>query len=248
VSAATPATERDQAEIESAIHEIFADRTPLAAEYAELLVTDGIERGMIGPREADRVWERHLINSAVIAPLIPVGAHVIDLGSGAGLPGIPLAIARPDLRVTLLEPMQRRVRFLHHCLASLDLPAVSVHHGRAEDGIAELADVVVVRAVASLDKTMRLSFGLLIDNGLLLALKGSAAAGELEQVRQEMTVDAVLLTLPAPGQSATVVQVRRPQGVARIVSPTPKPSRRKAAARGQARGQVSGRVTDRRPR
>jgi 16S rRNA (guanine527-N7)-methyltransferase len=210
VSTAPPTVERDRADIAAAIRSSFADRTPLAERYAELLVTDGITRGMIGPREADRVWERHLLNCAAVAPLLPHGARVIDLGSGAGLPGIPLAIARPDLAMILLEPLQRRISFLRDCLGVLDLPGVTVVHGRAEDGVPAPVDIVVVRAVGSLDKTMRLAFPLLIDNGVLLALKGAAAAGELEQVRQQQTVDAELLTLPAPGQPATVIRVVRP--------------------------------------
>jgi 16S rRNA (guanine527-N7)-methyltransferase len=210
VTTATPTAERDQAEISSAIRDAFGERTPLAASYADLLGTAGIERGLLGPREADRVWQRHILNSVVLAPLIPHGARIIDLGSGAGLPGIPLAIARPDLTVVLLEPMQRRVNFLHDCLDVLKLPGVTVVRGRAEDGVAELADVVVVRAVASLEKLMRLSFELLIDNGALLALKGEGAAGELEQVKRQTTVEAELLTLAAPGQPATVIRVTRP--------------------------------------
>lgn len=209
MSTATPTTELDQAEIRSAIDTIFGERSALAIRYAELLCTDGIDRGLIGPREADRIWQRHILNSAVLAPLIPVGARVVDLGSGAGLPGIPLAIARPDLTMVLLEPMQRRVRFLHDCLAALQLPDVLVHQGRAEDGLDPLADTVVARAIAPLDKLVRLSVELLVDNGALLALKGAAAAGELELMRRETTVDAELMTLPAPGQPATVVRVIR---------------------------------------
>jgi 16S rRNA (guanine527-N7)-methyltransferase len=210
VSTTTSTTEFDQAEIRSAIGETFGEHTPLAIRYAELLRTDGIEWGLLGPREAERIWQRHILNSAVLSSLIPAGARVVDLGSGAGLPGIPLAIARPDLGVVLLEPMQRRVRFLRHCLDALDLPAVQVHQGRAEDGLAPLADYVVARAIASLDKLMRLSFELLVDNGVLLALKGATARAELERVSREAPVDAELVSLPAPGQPATVIRVTRP--------------------------------------
>jgi 16S rRNA (guanine527-N7)-methyltransferase len=210
VTASPPLHERGRADIESAIGRIFGERDALATQYATLLVTDGIARGVIGPREADRVWERHILNSAVLGTLIAPDTRVIDLGSGAGLPGIPLAIARPDLQVVLLEPMQRRVRFLQDCLEVLDLCNVEVHHGRAEDGIQPAAGAVVVRAVASLDRLIRLSFDMLIENGVLLALKGTSAMGELEQVRQTMTLEAELLTLEAPGQPATVVRVVRP--------------------------------------
>jgi 16S rRNA (guanine527-N7)-methyltransferase len=135
---------------------------------------------------------------------------VVDLGSGAGLPGIPLAIARPDLRVVLLEPMQRRVRFLQHCLETLGLAGVTVHHGRAEAGLPELADVVVARAVTGLDGLMGLAFGLLIDNGTLLALKGREARREIDEVTTTTSAQIDLLTLAAPGEPATVIRVARP--------------------------------------
>jgi 16S rRNA (guanine527-N7)-methyltransferase len=214
VSAAALSSERDRADISTAIGELFGARAGLAAAYADLLCTDGIERGLLGPREAERIWERHLLNSAILASVIPPGVRVIDLGSGAGLPGIPLAIARPDLEVVLLEPMLRRVVFLQDCLAALGLPGVAIHHGRAEAGVSPRADVVVTRAVASLEKLMRLSAGLLVDNGSLLALKGQGAAGELEQVRQTIAVDAELLTLAAPGRAATVIHVVAPWATA----------------------------------
>jgi 16S rRNA (guanine527-N7)-methyltransferase len=213
VSTTLPTTERDLTEIRAGIDQAFGERVGLADRYAELLCTQGIERGMIGPREADRVWERHLLNSTSLASLIPLNARVIDLGSGAGLPGIPLAISRPDLTVVLLEPMQRRVSFLNDCLELLQLPGVSVHHGRAEDGIPTLADVVVVRAVAPLAKLLELSLGLLVPGGTLLALKGQRAADELGLARRQATVDAEILTIPAPGQPARVIRATRPAPV-----------------------------------
>jgi 16S rRNA (guanine527-N7)-methyltransferase len=196
----------------AATRAIFGDRYDVAAAYADLLTTTGIERGLIGPREAERIWSRHLINSAAVAPLIPQRARVVDLGSGAGLPGIPLAIARPDLTVVLLEPMKRRATFLRECLATLPLPGVTVEEGRAEAGVAPLAEVVVARAVASLATLVRLSFPLLVDSGLLLALKGRRASGELKDMRRTMTVDAEVLELPAPGEPVTVVRVVRSVG------------------------------------
>jgi len=200
-------TDQESATVAEAI---FGSRYGVAAAYADLLTTAGIERGLLGPREAERIWQRHLINSAAIAPLVPQGARVVDLGSGAGLPGIPLAIARPDLVIVLLEPMRRRATFLRECLAVLPLPGVSVEEGRAEAGITPLADVVVARAVASLGALVRLSFPLLVDSGLLLALKGRRASGELEDMRRTMTVDAEVLELPAPGAPVTVVRAVRP--------------------------------------
>jgi 16S rRNA (guanine527-N7)-methyltransferase len=213
VSATTPSSEGDEgnaADIASAISEIFGERAPLAVRYSELLVSDGIERGLLGPREADRVWQRHILNCAVVAPLIPAGSRVVDVGSGAGLPGIPLAIARPDLDLVLLEPMQRRVRFLRDVMAVLALPNVSVQSGRAEAGLTPLADVVVARAIAPLADLVRLSFGLLSDGGILLAIKGASAADELQAANLEAGLNAELIVLPAPGQAATVIRVTRP--------------------------------------
>jgi len=101
---------------------VFGERLPLAERYAEHLATTGVEWGLVGPREASRVWERHILNCAVVADLIPPAARVLDIGSGAGLPGIPLALARPDLRVVLVEPLARRVEWLRAVLADLELP------------------------------------------------------------------------------------------------------------------------------
>ncbi|MGH3539193.1 MAG: 16S rRNA (guanine(527)-N(7))-methyltransferase RsmG, partial [Pseudonocardiaceae bacterium] len=134
---------------------VFADRYPLAERYAALLASSGVDWGLIGPREGDRLWERHLLNSAVLAELVPQGCRVLDVGSGAGLPGIPLALARPDLSIVLLEPMARRVAWLREVVTALGL-TVEVHRGRAEDPVvrAELGgnDVVTARAVAPLGR------------------------------------------------------------------------------------------------
>jgi 16S rRNA (guanine527-N7)-methyltransferase len=213
VSASAPTSQLAPAELHSAVIEAFGRNAGVARAYAEFLVTDGIERGVLGPREADRVWPRHLFNSVALAGLIPIGARVVDLGSGAGLPGIPLAIARPDLEMVLLEPMQRRVRFLRDCLETLELSRVEIVAGRAEDGLPALADVVVVRAVAPLERLIPLAFELLVDNGELLALKGAAASGELDALRRgkrgaELVTE--LVTVPAVGGPATVVKVIRP--------------------------------------
>ena len=162
---------------------VFGPAVDAAAEYARLLATEGTVRGLIGPREVPRLWERHLLNSAAIASLVPVGARVVDVGSGAGLPGIPLALARPDLTVTLLEPLARRVAFLIECVRRLGLERVTVVRGRAEEGPIRRqlggADVVTARAVAPLDKLAGWCLPLLRPGGLLLAMKGSTAAAEL---------------------------------------------------------------------
>src|SRR5690349_12658888 len=133
---------------------MFGDRLPLAVSYAELLCTDGVVRGLIGPREAPRIWERHMLNCAVVADLIPTGASVVDVGSGAGLPGMVLAVVRPDLAVTLIEPLARRTAFLTEAVAALGLDRTTVVRARAEECVGKLpgADVVTARAVAPLDR------------------------------------------------------------------------------------------------
>lgn len=139
-------------------------------------------RGLIGPREVPRLWERHLVNCAVVADLIPRSCAVIDLGSGAGLPGIVLAMMRPDCRVVLLEPVARRVAFLDECVRALGLGNAAVHRGRAEEMVGQLAgDVVVARAVAPLERLAGLALGLARPGGVVLAVKGSRAAQEVER-------------------------------------------------------------------
>jgi 16S rRNA (guanine527-N7)-methyltransferase len=157
---------------------------PAAVQFVELLAAVGIERGLIGPREVDRLWDRHLLNSAVVGERIPNGVRVIDIGSGAGLPGIPLCLARPDLDVTLLEPMARRVVWLEEVVDALRLSATVVR-GRAEEpGIKQQlsgADVVTARAVAPLDRLWGWSAPLLRHGGRLVALKGESAESEVSR-------------------------------------------------------------------
>jgi 16S rRNA (guanine527-N7)-methyltransferase len=161
---------------------VFGGRLPLAERYAELLATDGVVRGLIGPREVPRLWDRHLLNCAVVAELLPDGATVIDVGSGAGLPGIVLAIVRPDLQITLLEPLARRVTFLNEVVASLGLTGVTVVRGRAEELVGTVsASVVTARAVAPLDRLARWCLPLAEHGGKLLAMKGSTAADEIAE-------------------------------------------------------------------
>jgi len=162
---------------------VFGDRIEMARRYVEALVTDGVLRGLIGPREPARVWTRHVLNSAAVAELIARGVSVVDIGSGAGLPGIPLAIARPDLRVTLVEPLERRVKFLRETVEALGLSECRVVHGRAEDVIDECggADVVTSRAVAPLHRLAGWSAPLARMGGEVLALKGSSAFEELKR-------------------------------------------------------------------
>jgi 16S rRNA (guanine527-N7)-methyltransferase len=172
--------------VQVAAQAVFGARYPLAERYAALLAGSGVDRGLIGPREADRLWERHLLNCAVLGELVPEGARVLDVGSGAGLPGIPLALARPDLAVVLLEPMARRVEWLQEVLAVLGL-AVSVYRGRAEDpGVRDERsgnDVVIARAVAPLGRLAGWSLPLVAPGGRLLAVKGASAEQELARDR-----------------------------------------------------------------
>lgn len=167
----------------------FGTRLPTAEQFAEILSSVAVERGLLGPREVPRIWDRHLLNCVVLQELVERGAHVLDVGSGAGLPGIPLAIARPDLRVTLVEPLLRRATFLQEVVDSLGLD-VAVYRGRAEDRATQAAvgtaDVVASRAVAPLAKLMGWCLPLARTGGRVLAIKGVSAAEELERDRESI--------------------------------------------------------------
>lgn len=165
----------------SAATEVFGAALENAERYAELLRGPGTERGLLGPREAARIWDRHLLNCAFVAPALPPDAFVVDLGSGAGLPGIVFALARPDVRLLLVEPLQRRAEFLREAIDLLDLAErVEVRRARAEELSGEvLAQVVSARAVAPLERLAGMALPLLTANGMLLALKGARAAQEL---------------------------------------------------------------------
>lgn len=164
---------------------VFGDRLPLAVAYHESLRSDATVRGLIGPREAPRLWERHILNCAVIGELMDRDSRVVDIGSGAGLPGIPLAIARPDLDITLIEPQLRRVNYLKDIVGKLGLDNVSVVRGRAEEKTTKRqnrgADYVTSRAVAPLGKLMGWSLPLTRQHGLVLAMKGASAHEEIER-------------------------------------------------------------------
>ncbi|WP_433314578.1 16S rRNA (guanine(527)-N(7))-methyltransferase RsmG [Micromonospora sp. CA-269861] len=188
-SAPSPADAALPPELAPAALTLFGDRLDLAAAYAELLATDGVVRGLIGPREAPRIWDRHLLNCAAVAERIASGATVLDVGSGAGLPGLVLAIARPDLTVTLIEPLARRTSFLIEVVERLGLAkSVRVFRGRADEAASGSSgrepisgDVVTARAVAPLDRLAGWSLPLAVRGGRLLALKGSSAAAEIEE-------------------------------------------------------------------
>ncbi len=215
---------------------VFGDGLEHALRYAQILAGAGVERGLIGPREADRLWERHLLNSAALTELLDPGDQIADIGSGAGLPGIPLALARPDLRVTLIEPLLRRSDFLREVIDDLGV-GITVVRGRAEEQavrqeVGEM-DAVVSRAVASLDKLTRWSLPLLRPGGRMLAIKGERAADEVDEHRRVMAslgaVDARVVTCGGDylNSPATVVTARRGESV---------PAHRRSTRAGRRRG------------
>lgn len=165
-----------------AAENIFGDRLSLAERYVEHLATSGTERGLIGPREIPRLWGRHVLNCAVIESEIARGSHVADVGSGAGLPGLCLAIARPDLELTLIEPLERRVIWLQEVVDDLGLDNVTIMRTRAELAVGMVnADVVTARAVSALSNLAGLTIPLLDGEGEVVAIKGRSAAEEIEK-------------------------------------------------------------------
>lgn len=199
----------------SAARGVFGNRLQLAEQYADLLVKEATIRGLIGPREVPRIWERHLLNCAVISDLIAEDASVVDIGSGAGLPGICLAIRRTDLQVTLVEPLLRRTTFLNEVIEALGLSNVVVHRGRAEDlHRRETYDVVTSRAVAPLPKLLGWSLPLCAPGGEVLAMKGSNAAQEIADSGSVLRSNRVTGSIALAGEewleeSVTVIRVRR---------------------------------------
>jgi 16S rRNA (guanine527-N7)-methyltransferase len=191
---------------------VFGDRLPVAERYVDFLASAGAERGLIGPREVPRLWERHIMNCAVVVPRVPLDASVADVGSGAGLPGLVWAIARPDLEMTLIEPLLRRTVFLEEAVASLGLHRVRVLRSRAED-VDEQFDVVTARAVAPLEKLARWCLPLVRPGGVLLALKGQAAEEEVASSRVSLhKMGATDIVVSSHGDlqvPTTVVEVSR---------------------------------------
>ncbi|MDO4762667.1 MAG: 16S rRNA (guanine(527)-N(7))-methyltransferase RsmG [Corynebacterium sp.] len=165
--------------------EIFGPNLDKARAYHELLATDGLQRGFMGPRELPRLWDRHILNCAVIGEVMPEGATVADIGSGAGLPGIPLALARPDLQIVLIEPLLKRSVFLGEVKEKLGLKNVTVLRGRAEEKAIRaevgLVDIVTSRAVAPLGKLAGWSLPLVKKGGKMIAMKGASVSEELER-------------------------------------------------------------------
>jgi 16S rRNA (guanine527-N7)-methyltransferase len=176
--------------------------------YAQLLAGAGIERGLIGPKEGDRIWERHIANCIPITTIIPQGVRVVDIGSGAGLPGVVIALARPDLKVTLVEPLQRRVDFLNEVVAELTLD-LEVIRGRAER-VKKQFEVVTARAVAPLEKLMDISWHMIPKTGSLMAMKGESAADEIQATTLKKGSTAQLHEISLPNLPiARVIQVKK---------------------------------------
>ena len=178
---------------ETLIERYFPSSKAEILAYADFLITAGIERGLIGPREGERIWDRHIFNCLPVTQLLPEGASLFDIGSGAGLPGIVIALARPDLKVTLIEPLERRVEFLREATAGT---SIEVIRGRAQD-VKQSADFVTARAVAPLEKLKKMSWHMVKTGGSLLAMKGESAAAEMEGVKgatlHEITLDGIEL-------------------------------------------------------
>ena len=193
---------------------LYRDNYKTIRQYVDILVSRGVDWGLIGPREIGRLWERHILNSIALESLIPEGCRVADVGSGAGLPGIPLAILRPDLEMILIEPMLRRSNFLTEAIDELGLDdRVSVVRGRAEDADLHV-DVVVSRAVAKLATLINWTADLIVESGSLLALKGQSADDEVVKAKKELSKRRlsaeVLLIRADPAADVTrAVRVRR---------------------------------------
>lgn len=225
--------------------DVFCERLELAERFVAILADTGVSHGLIGPSEAPRLWERHVLNCAVIGDSFPQGVRVIDVGSGAGLPGIALAIARPDLEVVLVEPLLRRTSWLEATVAELGLESVTVCRGRAEELAGTVsAPRVTARAVARLDKLARWCVPLLAPEGVLVAMKGRSAATELEEDRRALaklgllSAEVIDHASPALEEPVRTVELRfapRPTRAAqgrsanrRATSPRSKAARRNA--------------------
>ncbi|CAN2230077.1 GidB Predicted S-adenosylmethionine-dependent methyltransferase involved in bacterial cell division [Candidatus Nanopelagicaceae bacterium] len=179
-----PESDPSQVSRETNINKYFPGQEGAIRAYAEFLTTAGIERGLIGPREGERIWERHIFNCLPVTQLLPQGASLFDIGSGAGLPGIVIALARPDLKVTLIEPLERRVEFLNEAVAAIAAGGVEIEviRGRAQD-VKKSADFVTARAVAPMEKLKKISWHMVKTGGSLLAMKGESAANEMVGIK-----------------------------------------------------------------
>ena len=190
--------------------ELFGDRAAEALRYAELLATSAIERGLIGPSEAERIWDRHIENCYPISTLFKEGATVADIGSGAGLPGLVIALARPDLQITLIEPLKRRCDFLGEVIHELGLD-VKVIQSKAE-GVKKGFDYVTARAVAPLERLIGSTWHLIKPQGFLLAMKGERASAEIAEISTKTLkkgMEIELKEIPFNGEISRVVVVKR---------------------------------------
>ena len=188
--------------VEGLVGRYFPERQEEIRAFAQFLTTAGIERGLIGPREGERIWERHIFNCLPVTQLLPQNASLFDIGSGAGLPGIVIALARPDLKVTLVEPLERRVEFLKEATEGL---GIEVIRGRAQD-VKKSAEYVTARAVAPLEKLKKISWHMVKTGGALLAMKGESAATEMVGVK-----NAVLHEIELEGIGlGRIVELRKP--------------------------------------
>ncbi|MEN9714268.1 MAG: hypothetical protein RLZZ164_932 [Actinomycetota bacterium] len=167
----------------AAAQAIFGANTDSARAYFQALVRDSDLLGLLGPREMPKLWSRHILNSAVVAELVPAGSSVADVGSGAGLPGIPMALAQPAAHFTLIEPMERRSDWLKQMVAELGLSNVEIIRARAED-VGQVFDQVTARAVAALPKLLKMTVPLTRNGGEVIALKGSKAAEEIDESKK----------------------------------------------------------------
>ena len=199
--------------------ELYGDQFPLLSRYVDILASTGVTWGLLGPREADRLWDRHVLNSAALGGLIAPGSAVADVGSGAGLPGIPLALLRPDLQLTLIEPLLRRSTFLTQTVEEIGIAdRVEVVRSRAEDH-RQTYDVVVARALAPLDRLIGWCNPLRTADGVILALKGSSASDEVAAAARQLDAAQlaaeVLRVQARPDvEPATVVRLGvRPRGI-----------------------------------
>jgi 16S rRNA (guanine527-N7)-methyltransferase len=188
--------------VDALVGRYFPERKDEIEAFAQFLTTAGIERGLIGPREGERIWDRHIFNCLPVTQLLPQGTTLFDIGSGAGLPGIVIALARPDIQVTLIEPLERRVEFLKEATEGLNIEVI---RGRAQD-VKKTAHYVTARAVAPLEKLKKMSWHMVKTGGALLAMKGESAAAEMAGVK-----NAVLHEIELEGVGlGRIVELRKP--------------------------------------
>lgn len=200
-------------DLERIVDQVYGSNAGTIRRYRDILATRGIEWGLLGPREVDRLWDRHILNSAAVAELIPMDARVVDVGSGAGLPGIPVAVLRPDLRVDLIEPLLRRSNFLTQTVDDLGISnRMTVRRARAE-GVKNSYHVVLSRALAPLDRLVRWCAPLAGTDGVILAIKGTSAQREIKEHAGVLThfglsADVVILRLASELSPTTVIRLR----------------------------------------